>query len=600
MIRFRLQTKLFLLVSALVLVLILSTLLVVNLWVTRQMYRNVESDLQGAQSVFAEFQRTRYASLLAICRLLGKDFALRTAVATYDPGTVLSAAMTFQARVNSQLFLITDAAGRVLARTDRPEIAGEDVSGLPAIRAALQGKESTTNWVLMETLYQVATVPLKAGSDILGTLSIGFLIDDAVTRELKKATRSEITFLTFSRAVASTWQEQGKRTLAHLLLSGQPQGEKGEELRLITVHGEDYLSLIAPIRGSRNEPLGLYVLQRSVDEALGFLRTLQKALILIGASGVGIALIISFVMARSITAPVQKLVAGTTAVSAGNYDLRIVVRSQDEIGILADSYNRMAQALQEKTEALQAAYEDLRQKNVELESTLQKVRLLENIKTHLGKFVPEAVKRIIETTPEAPDLEKHDRDVSVLFLDIAGYTHLSETIDLEKVNYLVEHYFSSFLDDIYRHNGDINETAGDGLMIIFQDGDRRRHALNAVQTAVAIQQKVASINQSLQGRYQPLLVNIGINSGSAAVGSTRFEGITGTRWTFTASGPVTNIAARLGELATQGEILIGEETARRVQGVVPVREIGKHHLKNVSEPVTVYRVEVAVSAQPLR
>jgi hypothetical protein len=94
----------------------------------------------------------------------------------------------------------------------------------------------------------------------------------------------------------------------------------------------------------------------------------------------------------------------------------------------------------------------------------RKVEILENIKTHLGRFVPQSVKRIIESTPEDPNLQKQNLDVSVLFLDLAGYTRLSETLEAERMNFFIEMYFSSFLDDIHQNDGDINETAGDGLM----------------------------------------------------------------------------------------------------------------------------------------
>jgi class 3 adenylate cyclase len=62
---------------------------------------------------------------------------------------------------------------------------------------------------------------------------------------------------------------------------------------------------------------------------------------------------------------------------------------------------------------------------------------------------------MIEAAPEAPDLDKRDRDVTVLFLDIAEYTRLSETVDAPRMNALIERYFSSFLDDIYQNHGDI-------------------------------------------------------------------------------------------------------------------------------------------------
>jgi class 3 adenylate cyclase len=236
------------------------------------------------------------------------------------------------------------------------------------------------------------------------------------------------------------------------------------------------------------------------------------------------------------------------------------------------------------------SYRSLEAANTELRAALRKVELLEHVKTHLGKFVPTAVRRLIELDPTAPALDKHDQDVTVLFLDIEGYTSMSEALDQAKVNYVVEHYFSSFLDDIYANQGDINETAGDGLMIIFQHDDPQAHACAAVRTALAIRDKTRRINRELQGSYAPVTVNMGINSGTAAVGSTKFEGATGTRWTFTASGPITNLAARIGAAATGGAIHIGAATARRLSEDFLVRDLGLQRFKNVREAVTVYEV----------
>ena len=265
-------------------------------------------------------------------------------------------------------------------------------------------------------------------------------------------------------------------------------------------------------------------------------------------------------------------------------------RYPDLIAELAESIGMMMVKIEAREFQLEGMIEELREKNIELEKTLRKVEILENIKTHLGRFVPQSVKRIIESTPEEPNLQKQNLDVSVLFLDLAGYTHLSETLEAERMNFFIEMYFSSFLDDIRQNKGDINETSGDGLMVIFQDKKKSYHAINAVKTAIAIQEKVRSINRDLNGHFQCFVVNIGINSGNAFVGSTRFEGITGTRLTFTASGPMTNIAARIGQLATNGEILIGEETAKRTQGKFPLKDLGARRLKNVKEPVRIFQV----------
>jgi len=260
------------------------------------------------------------------------------------------------------------------------------------------------------------------------------------------------------------------------------------------------------------------------------------------------------------------------------------------IGELAEAFGMMLVQVEAREFHLEQIIEELASKNKVLEATLAKVRLLEKIKDHLAKFVPHQVTSLIESNPENPDLEKRDEDVSVLFLDAAGYTRMSEQVAQEKVYYLIETYFSGFLDVILENEGDINETAGDGLMIIFRHEDPRGHAANAVRAALGIRSRTNLINETHQHLFEPVTVNMGINSGLASVGSTRFEGVSGTRWTFTASGRMTNIAARISGLATNGAILAGHETYQRVRRVFRLDPAGRHQLKNIRHPIAVYRV----------
>ena len=290
-------------------------------------------------------------------------------------------------------------------------------------------------------------------------------------------------------------------------------------------------------------------------------------------------------------------------ISQGEYDRAQEVfkltsgsNSHAEIQDLAEAIGLMLVQVEAREFHLEKLIEELKQTNEQLEITLGKVRLLENIKNAVTKFVPQRVTRLIEANPEAPDLSKQEQDVSVLFLDVAGYTRMSEESDFERMNYLLERYFSEFLDVIHDHGGDINETAGDGLMILFQDPDRSSHALNACSTALGIQDGVSRINGEERTRLEPITVNIGINSGQCLVGSTRFEGVSGTRWTYTASGPVTNMAARIGALAANGKILIGEETHRRVKNRFSTEETGTHALKNIRKPVQVFELVPAVGS----
>ena len=218
----------------------------------------------------------------------------------------------------------------------------------------------------------------------------------------------------------------------------------------------------------------------------------------------------------------------------------------------------------------------------------RKISELSRIKDHFAKFVPEAVKRLVLANPEAPRLAKRDRDVSVLFLDITGYADMSERLSPGALNVLIERYFSTFLDCIHEGGGDINETAGDGFMAIFQDADVQAHACRAADTALLLLSAANRVDP--EGAEDPLSIHIGINSGMALVGSTRFEGLRGTRWTFTASGHVTNLAARLAAAATPGQILAGPETVRRIGDRYRLDRLGRKRLKNLAEAVELYQI----------
>lgn len=263
----------------------------------------------------------------------------------------------------------------------------------------------------------------------------------------------------------------------------------------------------------------------------------------------------------------------------------------DDSELLATLANQAAVAVQKAR-----AHEEVVRYATELAASLRRIQILESMKANLTKFVPKRVKDLIEESPEAPLLEKREADVSVLFADISGYSRLSATMELERANQLVEVYFGAFLDEILKLGGDVNETAGDGFMVIFQDADPSRHAVAAVQAALAILRKTQETNATLEGFAEPVTMHIGINSGRAWVGATKIEGAAGTRWTYTASGPTTNVAARLAALAAGGSAVLSAETRRRVGEAFALEDLGPQVLKNVPEPVHAFRC--SLTAQP--
>ncbi len=232
----------------------------------------------------------------------------------------------------------------------------------------------------------------------------------------------------------------------------------------------------------------------------------------------------------------------------------------------------------------------LKDNDTTLQAALQNIAVLERIKGQLSKFVPQTLQRLIETNPGDPDLEMRNEDASVLFLDMAGYTHMSEQLDTEELNELIETYFSSYLDDIHDNGGDISEIAGDGLMILFRDPDPLAHARAAARTALLVREKTARINNERRNRWPPIVINIGINSGAVLIGASKIHSQMGTRWTFTANGYNTNLAARIGGSAVNGAILVSEETARRLGDGFALCDAGDQAFKGISRSIKVFSI----------
>jgi class 3 adenylate cyclase len=368
-----------------------------------------------------------------------------------------------------------------------------------------------------------------------------------------------------------------------------------------TRNGAPYFTLHHPIlngekcqgcHGTASKVRAVVRVATPMEPVFAEVRQHRQRQLMVGALTIVVAAaVLTVVMRRVVIRPIGVLAATARRIGAGDFDARAPVTTRDEIGQLGAAFNDM-------TARLATAYQELAGKNTELATALQnlqesreRLELLEQLKGELSKFVPEAVKRLLEQNPNATELEKKNVDVSVLFLDIAGYTKLSEQLEAKKLNQLVQTYFSSFLEIIQRHHGDINETAGDGLMVIFQaQPTAADHALNATRAAFAIRQRTEQLNEEYGGIFPPVGLHMGINTGEALVGATKIGGSGSQRWTFTATGPTTNVAARFAGSAQAGEIVVGPTTADRIKAQFVLESVGERTFKNVTQPIRVFRV----------
>jgi len=339
------------------------------------------------------------------------------------------------------------------------------------------------------------------------------------------------------------------------------------------------------VRGVVRISLGLDALETELRTARNRQLTVA-ALTILGVTGALLA-----ILGRVVLRPIARVATAARRIGGGDLEARVGVRGGDEIGELATVIDEMAGHLQGARADLEARNAELAAALDGLKESTRKLELLEQVKRELVKFVPEAVTRLLEQHPDARELEKREADVSVLFLDVEGYTRLSEQLPPQRLNRMIQDYFSAFLEIIRANHGDVNETAGDGLMVIFQsEGTPTRHALNAAGAAFQLLARVAALNREFAGIYPPIAIHVGINSGPALVGATKLDAAGGGRWTFTASGPTTNLAARIAGLTKGGEVKVGPETAERIKGHYVLEDTGEHQLKNVAAPVRVYRL----------
>ncbi len=248
--------------------------------------------------------------------------------------------------------------------------------------------------------------------------------------------------------------------------------------------------------------------------------------------------------------------------------------NDNDVELLDTLVNNLVVALKNARsfEQVRNLNKNLQLKNIELEKALDelrnamhKVEILESVKASLSKFVPATVSRMIEKSPNGEMPVSKEKDVSVLFLDIEAYTKICERLGDAEMNDIIEKHFSAFMDAIYANNGDVNETAGDGLMVLFLDKDQEQNALGAVRTALQIREDTIKIGEECSSLYRPLEINMGINSGSAFVGAAKFDSVTGSRWTYTARGGITNVAARIGSQAKGGKVFLSKSTADRIK-----------------------------------
>jgi class 3 adenylate cyclase len=184
-------------------------------------------------------------------------------------------------------------------------------------------------------------------------------------------------------------------------------------------------------------------------------------------------------------------------------------------------------------------------------------------------------------------LNSHRREITVVFLDLRGFTAFSETADPEEVMGVLHQYHGEMGRVIMAHNGTIGHFAGDGIMIFFNDPIAIENpAQVAVSMAVRMQADFARLTRIWKKRGYDLHMGIGIAQGYATLGTIGFEG----RFDYGAIGSVANLASRLCSHAKASQILVSQKVFGFIEEQVTAEPLGELSLKGFHKPVPAFNV----------
>src|SRR5260370_538822 len=197
-------------------------------------------------------------------------------------------------------------------------------------------------------------------------------------------------------------------------------------------------------------------------------------------------------LAALLSRPSFRLVEATGAIAAGNFNIALPVASRDELGVLTDSFNRMARSLREK----------------------------EMVKRALPGYVAREVVEEILTNPENMALTGERREVTVLFCDVRGFTPLSERLSPEEVVLLLNDFYNLMIETTFKHDGTLDKFLGDAVMAVFGAPlAHPDHSARAIRTPLAMQEGVVGLNErGARDGKEPIAGGIGVSPGEPAGG----------------------------------------------------------------------------------
>ena len=220
----------------------------------------------------------------------------------------------------------------------------------------------------------------------------------------------------------------------------------------------------------------------------------------------------------------------------------------------------------------------------------EQIREEEMMRSRLERFhSPQIIEMILKGSQETKDnlMEPNDLTATILFADIIDFTQLAEQSPPRLINMLLNTYFSTMTDIIFKHEGTLDKYIGDGIMAVFgAPMERDDDAERAILAAKEMKHRLATMMAKKEHYGKRFDIRIGINTGRVVAGNIGSP----KRMDYTVIGDPVNIASRLESIAEPNQILIGEETYRSVKRKFQIKRIGPKKVKGKRAEIMVYEV----------
>lgn len=205
----------------------------------------------------------------------------------------------------------------------------------------------------------------------------------------------------------------------------------------------------------------------------------------------------------------------------------------------------------------------------------------------LKRYLSPQIADSILKTEDDNLFKSHRREITVVFLDLRGFTAFSDSAEPEEVMDLLRSYHAEMGRLIFKFGGTLERFAGDGIMVFFNDPiSCDDHTEKAARMAVQMRDRVKELRTGWVKKGYVLDLGVGLAAGYATLGNVGFEG----RIDYGAVGNVTNLASRLCDEAREGQILINQKTLSKIEELVDSESVGDLNLKGFGRAVSAFNI----------